>query len=853
MEASGFRFWIFQAHPERYDIEERLVAGQTETWVVSSFADEIAPGDVVYLWRASSDRAIYGWGVVNSEVFELDVDRSSATKSAEGAPSTREAQPRVELGYRVRFETPITRDELRSRTELAALAPLRTASGTNFPVESTQALAMNELLRERGLEAPPDPREPPDAAIPSPSAPVRWGRLSRPAQEVFGWAAASESPNPRVGTRGVLIGLVRVRGLESEAAQLLRFVDRTPAELFESLQRVRPKPEIDANVSGPIKLTDLPPLTDNARRALDLAFALPDDAASPVDVKHLFGGLLDVDQSRAYQALNQVLEDGVPIERIAQTYRAYLAKGGLTYRDFLQETLGARERFEWISDAVAQDDLLKRRKLAEVIADRLRLIHDAEADASFMIHIDGEWGSGKSTLLDYLAQNLEAEKDGRWLVVRYDAWRETRVGPPWWTLLIQLRQALDADLPNSRRRVLLRAAEARVRVQTAGLLYALVLAIALLCFILIGADQASAYITAIGALIAGALAVGRLFLWDSAQGARVYENLETNPMEHLTGHFAWLISRSKRPVVFLIDELDRCSATQVVDLIDAIQTLIRDAPRKQAPPGQASTAPYFVVAADGAWIRRSYELAHERMTEAVAEPGRPLGHLFLAKIFQLTVKMPSLSPELRAGYLHSLLSQRRAGAQEPTVDGLAAAAAQLRNTSDESQVLDVMTHAAPAAREALAPLAVDRLNAREIEREVEEHVLDKFGSLLEPNPRAIKRLVIAYGIERTIRTLEGNVVPRDTLVLWTILSTRWPGLGEYLTERPEAIEDLRQRQAPPEAPPELAPLFSADAVAEVVDFATGGPLTKERIAKAAGINLDQPRRRPSHPPGEPAP
>jgi hypothetical protein len=78
-----------------------------------------------------------------------------------------------------------------------------------------------------------------------------------------------------------------------------------------------------------------------------------------------------------------------------------------------------------------------------------------------------------------------------------------------------------------------------------------------------------------------------------------------------------------------------------------------------------------------------------------------------------------------------------------------------------------------------APLAVDLLNTPEVERATEEHVLDKFGVVLEPNPRAIKRLVIAYGIERSVRTLEGNVVPRDTLVLWTILNTgglTWLGL-----------------------------------------------------------------------------
>jgi hypothetical protein len=166
----------------------------------------------------------------------------------------------------------------------------------------------------------------------------------------------------------------------------------------------------------------------------------------------------------------------------------------------------------------------------------------------------------------------------------------------------------------------------------------------------------------------------------------------------------------------------------------------------------------------------------------------------------------------------------------------------LESSTREDQVLDVLGQATPAARQDLAALALDLLNARDVERETEAHVLDKFGALVEPNPRAIKRLVIAYGIERSVRTLEGSVVPRDTLVLWTILNTRWPGLGDYLTERPEAVEDLEAGVVPPETPPELQPLFRSDAVKEVVEFSQGGPLTKEDVAECSGVRLDLPRR-----------
>ena len=702
---------------------------------------------------------------------------------------------------------------------------------------------------------------------------VGWEQLSASVQEAFGWAVAVElleeesasqsfeaplesfaTRNPyRVGSRGLVLGMALADG-DGEVEALLRFWNVSRDSLAAALQGVRPDVRIDPEPSAPASLADLPALTSNGEAVLRAATELwsETDPSGPLETRHLFGGILRNQDSRAYQALAQVSEgNSVDIGEIGDFYVKFLQSTPRTsFGDFLAARYPAADppegdRVEWITDSAARDDLLKRQALADVLATRLRRIKREAPSESFLIHVDGPWGSGKSTLLKFLAKELEdpAPSERPWLVVRYDAWRQTRVGPPWWTLLIRLREALRAKLPGRHRGVLLRVTEARHRIRTAGLLYLFVVAAAVVLFVVIGPGGVTAYITAISALIGGALAVGRFFLWDSAQGARVYENLQTNPMESLTDHFAWLITRSPYPVVFLIDELDRCSAEQVVDLLDSIQTIVRDAPRRQRKRNKNNewTAPYFVIAADGAWIRRSYELAHEKMSEAVAEPGRPLGYLFLAKIFQLTVKMPVLTPELQSAYLHALLVGE--GPSEEQREGTEQAQADVRKAIGEDQLLKAYGEAPEEVRPALAPLVVERLNDESVERQTEEHVLDKFGELLEPNPRAIKRVVIAYGIERSVRTLEGNLVSRDTLVLWTILNTRWPGLGEFLADHPEAVDNLRDGGDPPaDVPPELVPLFKADAVSKVVKFPAGGPLNADLVAAAAGISHEQPRR-----------
>jgi hypothetical protein len=48
--------WIFQANSKRFDIDGWLASGPVESeWLVSRYADQIAPGDDVYLWRSMGD------------------------------------------------------------------------------------------------------------------------------------------------------------------------------------------------------------------------------------------------------------------------------------------------------------------------------------------------------------------------------------------------------------------------------------------------------------------------------------------------------------------------------------------------------------------------------------------------------------------------------------------------------------------------------------------------------------------------------------------------------------------------------------------------------------------------------
>jgi hypothetical protein len=85
----------------------------------------------------------------------------------------------------------------------------------------------------------------------------------------------------------------------------------------------------------------------------------------------------------------------------------------------------------------------------------------------------------------------------------------------------------------------------------------------------------------------------------------------------------------------------------------------------------------------------------------------------------------------------------------------------------------------PVQEQAMRAAAAKQITRGEAQCET-EHRLQRFADLLEPNPRAMKRLVNAYGLHQATHFLEGRRVSPDALARWTILELRWPLLADML-------------------------------------------------------------------------
>jgi hypothetical protein len=346
-------------------------------------------------------------------------------------------------------------------------------------------------------------------------------------------------------------------------------------------------------------------------------------------------------------------------------------------------------------------------------------------------------------------------------------------------------------------------------------------------------------------VFAGFVAATRYLLPGSKKSAESLTENSENPTRQVGRLFARTLSRAQHPVVFLIDDLDRCDAEYVVEFLQVVQTLVKEAPtflgdRSPGENGKPSkptkSGPYGFVAADGRWIRSSYE-QHFKAFQTTTEPGRPLGYLFLEKVFQLHVLLPIVTPAAREKYFKSLLTP---GATKPDATEEQRALIEnvkdaVNNASNERDLLSAGRKARditdPGQRMEVLGTAAVRFSERAIE-DASTHDLAPFVQLLDPNPRSMKLFVNTYGVLRSLRTLEEAFVPTEELALWTVIEIRWPQLADHLRVHPSTIDDWKNKEP---LALEVEPLLGDKGVVELLRDPRWNNLDSAKIRTCAGV------------------
>jgi hypothetical protein len=231
-----------------------------------------------------------------------------------------------------------------------------------------------------------------------------------------------------------------------------------------------------------------------------------------------------------------------------------------------------------------------------------------------------------------------------------------------------------------------------------------------------------------------------------------------------------------------------------------------------------------VVAADRRWLSSSYEKAYDQFSGAVEESGRPLGYLFLDKTFQLVAAVPQLEATALRDYWDRLLLGGKPVEPGAGFDRvLSEAEEQFKDAETDGELLQLLerfTGADPMLRQPLRVAAMRRLSTPKMQERT-QHSLARFEPLIEPNPRAMKRVVNAYGVHRDTAILTGavgeqNGLELDPLALWTILAIRWPLLAECLEIEPATVAAIGAGEPPADIPSKVQPLFRDPEVQRVV-------------------------------------
>jgi hypothetical protein len=585
-------------------------------------------------------------------------------------------------------------------------------------------------------------------------------------------------------------------------------------------------------------------LSRGSKLALEIALnenELLESKDTYVSMRHLLAPLLFIQKDEHKMGVQEFLFEkfGVNREGLKNVFMDYIAAvwpeefetwkrilaplflnesdSDIKSKDSVSDKTRKKEVVPYHDDDPTLEDKLERKALAEVLYQRIKEIwvkHQKQNRGSFLVHLGGSWGSGKSTFINFLQKLLENNKDGEsWITVHFNAWQHQRLNPPWWYLMDSVYKTSLSKL-NFCDRQKLRFKEYRWRwninsVLSWMFLILFLILISLMIFEfspndfwaklnLLGkilgkpednwSEIFTKIITALGALI------GYLILWakfltpNSAKYAGEFIKSSSDPLRELHKHYCEMVNQIKKPICVFIDDLDRCQGKYVVELLEGIQTLFREA--KVA----------YVVIADGKWLCACYANVYKDFKAVVDEPGKPLGYFFLDKTFQLSFSLPSMGNVVKGSFWKHLIDPKNESGVDETKREILEKKA-VNDFKAVSEVTDIGAELEKRIQEtdknpssdseiliqAYRRAAVLKFNEPELMKQT-AHALQDFSPLLESNPRFMKRLVNEYSMEWTIDKLQGRNIQREKLARWTILKLRWPLLAEHLLNHPEDIK-----------------------------------------------------------------
>jgi WD40 repeat protein len=453
-------------------------------------------------------------------------------------------------------------------------------------------------------------------------------------------------------------------------------------------------------------------------------------------------------------------------------------------------------------DSTRVQDGLGRRVLAAHLGALLGELATASDSSSAVVHVDGPWGAGKSTLVRLLVDDEQAHGPD-WtppLVVDYEAWRECAIAPVWWSLAAAIEKEVRRSQSWAIRAVMPVWSVVVRTIRSPATLTALAV---FLVGVLVSTFFLSSWVQTVATVAAGIVGligvsqvVGRALFWHSAPFGRLHLHTEDNPLGQVADMIGWLRGWAprvpapdgggagqdrRRPLLLVIDDLDRCPAERVVKILETVHTILRQPPARSRPRRREPARLFVLVLADGRWVRQAFASRFPEFQNPRSAT-RDLGSDFAQKVFDHVVLVPDLFAEQVSAYLDGMVGARADGAADRP--GVSPDQNTVRTGNDDASLRE---DRAPADA---TPLVRDQENA-EIDRVRQEataaatdarsdHLLHTYTGLMPANPRMIKRIANALGMLRAVQAHVRHTENDDAMARAAILLIRFPVLAAQL-------------------------------------------------------------------------
>lgn len=467
------------------------------------------------------------------------------------------------------------------------------------------------------------------------------------------------------------------------------------------------------------------------------------------------------------------------------------------------ESLKVNEQVKLQSESVKVVDMLGRQPFVDSLKTYVEKLWKDKPEGGYTIHLGGEWGSGKSKVLDMLKNELEKDD---WVVVEFNAWQNQHIDPPWWVLMDSVYKQV---LSSAKNKISVWIKEYWWRLVELNQLYWWSFIGLTTLFLIIGLFSGFTFFkmgspdvwtkstTILGIITSGITISGAIWvLFKAIAGSLVpatpdaamqFQKHVRDPMQELKKHYSSITSYTKNNIAVFIDDIDRCNPQFVVNLLEGIQTLFKNA------------NVLYVVAGDSNWIKKSFEIFYADLEGVVNKPENTIGNFFLEKTFQMSIGLPRISDETKEIFWKHLL-QGSQNQDEPNLNENADSnelEEEINSAGDEKTIDDALQKAkTPEEKVKLRGVAVKKMSENDKVLSRVEHKLVRFHQLLEPNPRSMKRLINNYALERKSLILSGvslTEVSDDHLIRWIILKSRFPLIADELIADPAFLDKFIEK------------------------------------------------------------